>query len=139
MAKVISLPVAARGSAELSDEALLAACSTADRAALGALFDRHADAMTRFVRRLGHVDDQDVDDIVHDTFIEVIRVAGSFRGGSTVPLGTGAADIPKVLRLLKDAGYRGDFVLQAARGADDLAAARHYKEQLASWLSEAGF
>lgn len=84
MAKVIVLPVAARAADELSDEALLAACSTGDRVALGTLFDRHVDAMTRFVRRLGHVDEQDVDDLVHDTFLEVIRVAGTFRGGSSV-------------------------------------------------------
>ena len=72
-------------------------------------------------------------------WINNVHIKDRVLGGSTVPLGTGAADIGKVLRLLKGAGYRGDFVLQAARGPDDVAAARHYKEQLVSWLSEAGF
>lgn len=72
-------------------------------------------------------------------WISNVHIKDRVRGGSTVPLGSGDADIPKVLRLLKKADYRGDFVLQAARGADDLAAAWHYKEQLVSWLSEAGF
>ena len=52
---------------------------------------------------------------------------------------SGDADIAQVLRSLKCAGYRGDFVLQAARGADDVAAARRYREQLVAWLAEAGF
>ena len=71
-------------------------------------------------------------------WINNVHIKDRLRGGSTVPLGCGDADIAKVLRLLKGADYRGDFVLQAARGADDVAAARHYKEQLVSWLSEAG-
>ena len=72
-------------------------------------------------------------------WINNVHIKDRIRGGSTVPLGSGSADIPKVLRLLQGAGYSGDFVLQAARGADDLAAARHYQQQLVSWLSEAGF
>ena len=72
-------------------------------------------------------------------WINNVHIKDRIRGGSTVPLGTGDADIPKVLRLLKGANYRGDLVLQAARGADDVAAARQYKAQLVSWLSEAGF
>lgn len=72
-------------------------------------------------------------------WINNVHIKDRIRGGSTVPLGSGDADIVKVLRLLKGADYRGDFVLQAARGADDVAAGRHYKEQLISWLSEAGF
>ena len=75
----------------------------------------------------------------YGSWINNVHIKDRIRGGSTVPLGTGDADIVKVLRLLKSAGYRGDFVLQAARGADDVAAARHYREQLMAWLAEAGF
>ena len=75
----------------------------------------------------------------YGSWINNVHIKDRVRGGSTVPLGTGHADIPKVLGLLKGAGYRGDFVLQAARGTDDIAAARHYQEQLILWLSEAGF
>lgn len=54
--------------------------------------------------------------------------------GTTVPLGQGDTDIPLVLRLLAAAGYPGTLILQAARGADDVAAARGYKAQLEAWL-----
>jgi hexulose-6-phosphate isomerase len=36
-------------------------------------------------------------------------------GGGTVPLGSGDADLPAVFAGLRRLGYRGDFVLQAAR------------------------
>ncbi len=36
-------------------------------------------------------------------------------GGGTVPLGSGAADFPTSFRLICAAGFRGPFVLQAAR------------------------
>jgi L-ribulose-5-phosphate 3-epimerase len=36
-------------------------------------------------------------------------------GGTTVPLGTGNADLQSVFRGLADLNYRGDYVLQIAR------------------------
>ena len=39
-------------------------------------------------------------------------------GGTSVPLGTGDADLPSLFRCLRDIEYRGDFVLQVARGSD---------------------
>jgi hexulose-6-phosphate isomerase len=51
-------------------------------------------------------------------------------GGGTVPLGSGDADLPALALCLYDVGYAGDFVLQAARGADgaevSLAAQNHH-------------
>ncbi len=38
--------------------------------------------------------------------------------GTTVPLGTGAADLPRTFALLRDGGYRGRYVLQTARAED---------------------
>jgi len=70
--------------AELSDEALLAACATGDTAALGALFDRFNVAVYRFLSRLPTTDEAARDDLVQATFLEVRRTAGSFRGGSAV-------------------------------------------------------
>ncbi len=69
---------------ELSDEALLAACGTGDRPALGALFDRFHVAVYRFVSRLQTVDEAARDDIVQATFLELPRTAQQFRGASTV-------------------------------------------------------
>lgn len=37
----------------------------------------------------------------------------------SVPLGTGNVDFPLIFQLLKETGYRGDFILQTARSADD--------------------
>ena len=68
----------------MSDEALVAACATGDSAALGALFDRFADAVYRFAARLPTTDDLARDDLVQATFLEVSRTAHAFRGGSSV-------------------------------------------------------
>lgn len=72
--------------AEMSDEALLAACAVGEAAALGALFDRHNEAIFRFVSRTAFGPASDVEDLVQCTFIEVwksaarYRVQGSARG-----------------------------------------------------------
>lgn len=70
--------------AELSDDALLAACATGDTAALGALFDRFNVAVYRFVARLQTTDELARDDLVQATFLEVRRTASRFRGTSSV-------------------------------------------------------
>jgi hexulose-6-phosphate isomerase len=48
-------------------------------------------------------------------------------GGTTVPLGTGNANINFVLQKLQEIGYRGGLTMQAARGENDVETA---KEQL---------
>lgn len=47
-----------------------------------------------------------------------VHVKDRVRGGTTVPLGTGNADLPRVFRLLREAGYRRNYILQTARAAD---------------------
>ncbi len=69
---------------EMSDEALVAACATGELAALGALYDRHATGVRRFLARLSGTDDRDLDDLVQTTFEAVPRAAGSFDGRSEV-------------------------------------------------------
>ena len=81
-AKLLPLRRVAGSPAELSDEALLAACGTGDRAALGALFDRFHVPLYRFLSRLQTVDDAARDDIVQATFLELPRIASQFRGAS---------------------------------------------------------
>ncbi len=70
-------------------------------------------------------------------WINNVHIKDRIRGGSTVPLGEGDADIPTVLRLLARAGYAGGFILQGARGLDDGATAARYKAQLEGWLEAA--
>jgi RNA polymerase sigma factor (sigma-70 family) len=69
---------------ELSDAALLAACGTGDAAALGALFDRFHLAVYRVAGSFPLTDDLARDDIVQATFLEVQRVAHTYRGTSSV-------------------------------------------------------
>ncbi len=83
-AKLVPLRRVAGDVAELSDEALLAACATGDAAALGALFDRFHVAVYRFAARLPTTDEAARDDLVQATFLEVSRTARKFRGTSSV-------------------------------------------------------
>ncbi len=56
-------------------------------------------------------------------WIKTVHVKDRLRGGGTVPLGSGSADLPTVFRCLAKAGYEGPFVLQAARTGDGVKAA----------------
>jgi RNA polymerase sigma-70 factor (ECF subfamily) len=70
--------------AEMADDALVAACATGSAAALGALFDRHHDAVRGFLGRLAGTDDRDLDDLVQATFIALPRAARGFDGRAAV-------------------------------------------------------
>jgi len=82
--KLVPLRRVAGEVAELSDEALVAACATGDSAALGALFDRFNVPVYRFLARLPTTDEGARDDLVQATFLQVQSCAGKFRGGSAV-------------------------------------------------------
>jgi hexulose-6-phosphate isomerase len=47
-----------------------------------------------------------------------VHVKDRLLGGTTVPLGQGHADLPRVFQLLKEAGYGGQYILQTARAVD---------------------
>ncbi len=83
-AKLVALRRVSGETAQMSDEALLAACGTGDAAALGALFDRFHDAVYRFAGRLATTDELARDDLVQATFLEIRRTAAQFRGTSSV-------------------------------------------------------
>ncbi len=83
-AKLVPLRRISGETAQLSDEALLAACGTGDTQALGALFDRFHEVVYRFAGRLATTDELARDDLVQATFLELRRAAGSFRGTSSV-------------------------------------------------------
>jgi L-ribulose-5-phosphate 3-epimerase len=59
-----------------------------------------------------------------------VHVKDRVRGGTTVPLGRGDADLPAVFAGLKDLDYRGDIILQVARGETgrEVEWARHHRE-----------
>jgi L-ribulose-5-phosphate 3-epimerase len=54
----------------------------------------------------------------YGTRIGSIHIKDRIRGGGTVPLGAGDADLPALFSLLAGLQYQGDYVLQVARGAD---------------------
>lgn len=67
-----------------------------------------------------------------------VHVKDRLRGGGTVPLGQGAADLPGVLKALRGAGYSGSYILQTARASqgDHAAVLGRYRELVAGWLRE---
>jgi RNA polymerase sigma-70 factor (ECF subfamily) len=67
---------------DLTDEGLVAACATADRAARALLFARHVDSVHRFVARMRGSDADSVEDIVQQTFLSAFQSAATFRGGN---------------------------------------------------------
>ena len=69
---------------DISDEALLAACGVGDTAALGALFDRHHEAVYRLISRLLRTDSAEIDDLVQTTFLEAWRSARRYSGSGAV-------------------------------------------------------
>jgi RNA polymerase sigma-70 factor (ECF subfamily) len=69
---------------EMADTALVAACGTGDRAALGELFRRFHRDVYRFLARLSGCDARDIDDLVQNTFVNARQGAGRFAGRSSV-------------------------------------------------------
>jgi L-ribulose-5-phosphate 3-epimerase len=59
-----------------------------------------------------------------------VHIKDRLLGASTVPLGTGDADFPALVEGLKKVAYKGDFILQVARGTsgDEVAWARQNRE-----------
>ena len=66
--------------AEMSDAGIVAACAADDRTARGLLFERHVDAVHRFVGRMRGRDFDVIDDLVQSTFVRAYQSAARFRG-----------------------------------------------------------
>jgi len=66
-----------------------------------------------------------------------VHIKDRVRGGSSVPLGDGNADFPSLFRALRQLDYRGDFILQTARGqaGDEVVLARHNRATVERWLA----
>jgi L-ribulose-5-phosphate 3-epimerase len=69
-----------------------------------------------------------------------VHVKDRMRGGTTVPLGTGNVDFPRVFGGLREIHFRGNFILQTARAADgdDAGALTRYRAMTTEWLSSNG-
>jgi hexulose-6-phosphate isomerase len=68
-----------------------------------------------------------------------VHVKDRLRGGTTVPLGSGAADLAKAIRLIEHSGYSGQYVLQTARAADGdhAGALARYRDMTIEWIEDA--
>jgi hexulose-6-phosphate isomerase len=56
--------------------------------------------------------------------------------GTTVPLGKGNANIPKVLKELSEVNYDGNYILQTARAVNENHAdvLCQYRDQVINWM-----
>lgn len=65
-----------------------------------------------------------------------VHVKDRVRGGTTVPLGTGNADLARAISLIERSGYAGDYILQTARAADGdhAGALARYRDMTLAWL-----
>ncbi len=140
--RVIPLRRVAGTVEEMSDEAVLAACAAGDSAALGALFDRHHAAVYRFVTRLSAVDPDDVDDLVQNTFLTVMKSAHKFGGRSTVRTWIFGIAVNTVRRHSRGRGRRRRLALAVSAEPtprsvpiDDVAARRQSLRQLEDALA----
>src|SRR5258706_7629761 len=68
----------------MSDHALIAACAIGDMAALGTLFERHAERLYRFLGRYTQVPRHELDDLVQASFMAAFRAASRYRGEAAV-------------------------------------------------------
>lgn len=68
-----------------------------------------------------------------------VHVKDRIRGGTTVPLGTGAAELAKAIRLIERSGYAGQYILQTARASagDHAGALARYRDMTVRWLEDA--
>jgi RNA polymerase sigma factor (sigma-70 family) len=87
---------------EMSDEALLAACALGDSAALGALYDRLAPHLWRFLSRLAGHRVEELEDLVQATFIAVQGSAATFKGAASVRTWVFAVAANVTRRFLRD-------------------------------------
>lgn len=69
---------------ELSDDVLVVACAEGDASALGALFDRHGEAVHGYLMRMMAGDRERADDILQETFIGAFESAKRFKRQSAV-------------------------------------------------------
>lgn len=68
-----------------------------------------------------------------------VHVKDRIRGGTTVPLGTGNADLAKTIRLIERSGYQGQYILQTARASDGdhAGALARYRDMTVGWIEDA--
>ncbi len=69
-----------------------------------------------------------------------VHIKDRLLGGTTVPLGSGNADLPRLCQLLSAMDYQGHYILQTARAMDGNhgGVLRLYRDQVTQWLTPSG-
>jgi L-ribulose-5-phosphate 3-epimerase len=67
-----------------------------------------------------------------------VHVKDRLRGGTTVPLGTGAAELARAIGLIERSGYSGQYILQTARATDDdhSTLLKRYRDMTVQWIED---
>jgi hexulose-6-phosphate isomerase len=84
---------------------------------------------------LGHDPRREIEELM--PWMGSVHVKDRVRGGGTVPLGQGDADLPTYFALLMERGYSGSFILQVARSTvgTELEWCRRNRDFVAALLS----
>ena len=88
---------------------------------------------------LGHHPFEEVD--CYGRRIDNVHIKDRLLHGTTVPLGTGNADLPAAFSALRKAGYTGNFILQTARAEDNMHAETlaRYRTMTMKWWRQSEF
>lgn len=80
--------------------------------------------------------DPDEEFVTYGAWIVNVHIKDRVRGGTTVPLGTGNTDFPKVFRGLRKMGYQGNYILQTARSSTGQHAQclANYRNMVLEWI-----
>jgi L-ribulose-5-phosphate 3-epimerase len=67
-----------------------------------------------------------------------VHVKDRLRGGTTVALGTGAAELARAIGLIEKSGYSGQYILQTARATDDdhSTPLKRYRDMTVRWIED---
>ncbi len=106
-------------SAARTDEQLLAAFVRGEDAALGTLAERYERAMVGYAAGMLGGDEAKARDAVQETWVRVIRHAGTFRGRSAVKTWLYRILINRCREVARKERRRGEWVGEVDAGADD--------------------
>ena len=67
-----------------------------------------------------------------------VHVKDRLHGGTTVPLGAGAAELARAIGLIERSGYSGQYILQTARATNDdhSTPLKRYRDMTVQWIED---
>lgn len=72
--------------------------------------------------------------LAYGQYVVTVHVKDRIRGGATVPLGTGNTDFDTCFATLAKIGYKGPYILQAARGEEEISWNKKNKDFVFNYL-----